>query len=123
VVQRRGLEVKEGEQITGVRVIINYGTATIRGFVTIENGPLPQGARIFVRLLKAGEVPTIRPPNVDERGRFLVEGLPAGSYEISVSVFGPGLRPRPEVKQDVVLQDGVVSDVTITLDLAGQTPP
>jgi hypothetical protein len=123
MVQRRGLEVKEGEQITGVRVIINYGTATIRGFVTIENGPLPQGARIFVRLLKAGEVPTIRPPNVDERGRFLVEGLPAGSYEISVSVSGPGLRPRPEVKQDVVLQDGVVSDVTITLDLAGQTPP
>jgi Carboxypeptidase regulatory-like domain len=123
VVQRRGLEVKEGEQITGVRVIVNYGTATIRGFVTIENGPLPPGARIFVRLLKAGEVPTIRPPNVDERGRFLVEGLPAGSYEISVSVSGPGLKPRPPVKQDVVLQDGVVSDVTITLDLAGQTPP
>ena len=39
VTQARELEVKEGEQVTGVRVIVNYGTAKLRGLVTIENGP------------------------------------------------------------------------------------
>jgi Carboxypeptidase regulatory-like domain len=123
IVQKRGLEVKEGEQIVGVRVIVQYGTGVVRGVVTIENGPLPTGARIFVRMLKAGEVPNLRPPNVDERGHFLVEGLPAGSYELSVSVAGGGLKPRPPVRQEVVLQDGVVTDVTITLDLAATPQP
>jgi hypothetical protein len=118
VVQSRGIEVKEGEQMTGVRLIVNYGNATLRGFVTIENGPLPEGARIFVRLLKMGEVPNIRPPDVDQRGRFIVDGLPPGSYEVSVSVSGGGLKPRTPVKREIVLQDGVASDVNITLDLA-----
>jgi hypothetical protein len=115
--------VKEGEQITGVRVIVLYGTATLRGFITIENGPLPPGARIFVQILKAGEVPTLRPPNVDERGRFLLEGLAAGSYELTASVAGGNLKPRPSVKQQVVLQDGIINDVTITLSLPVMPQP
>jgi hypothetical protein len=123
VVQSHGIEVKEGEQMTGIRLIVNYGNATLRGFVTIENGPLPEGARLFVRLLKMGEVPNILPPNVDQRGRFIVDGLPPGSYEVSVSVSGGGLKPRTPVKREIVLQDGVASDVNITLDLAAGPQP
>ena len=123
VIQPRGIDVKEGEQITGVRLIVNYGNATLRGSVTIENGPLPEGARIFVRLMRMGEVPNIRPPNVDQRGRFIVDGLPSGSYEVSVSVTGGGLKPRTLVKREIVLQDGVASDVNITLDLTAGPQP
>ena len=49
------LEIKDGEQLTGVRVIVSYGTATVRGVVKLENGSLPEGARILVRLTKPGE--------------------------------------------------------------------
>src|SRR4029077_19984491 len=43
IVQSRGVEIKEGEQVTGVRVIVSYGKATLRGVVVLENGPLPAG--------------------------------------------------------------------------------
>lgn len=124
VVQPRGIEVKEGEQVAGVRVIVSYGSAVLRGVVTIENGPLPEGARISVWLAKPGEMQfNIRPPTVDERGRFMAEGIPAGTYEILVSVFGRGLKPRPPLKQLITLQDGVATDLAITFDLAAGTKP
>jgi len=123
VTQARGLEVKEGEQVTGVRVIVNYGTARLSGVVTIENGPLPDGARLVVRLLKPGETLNIRPPSVDERGHFLVDGLSPGSYEITASIVGGSAKPPRPVKQTVVLDDGGTTDVNITLDLASDAKP
>jgi hypothetical protein len=119
----QGIEVKEGEQVTGVRVIVNYGTARLRGVVTIENGPLPDGARIFVRLVKSGEALNLRPPSVDERGHFLVEGLPPGSYEITASIVGGSAKPPQSVKQTVVLDDGGTTDVNIIFDLASGPKP
>jgi hypothetical protein len=105
VMQTRELEVKEGEQVTGVRVIVNYGTAKLSSVVTIENGPLPDGARIFVRLAKSGEASDLRQSGVDERRHFLVDGLPSGSYEITASFVGG------------------TTDVNITLDLASGPKP
>jgi len=120
----RGIEIKDGEQVSGIRVIVIYGTATLRGVVNVENGPLPPGVRIFVRLSRPGEAPlNVRPPNVDERGRFMADGLPAGSYEILVSVAGGNVKPRTPLKQQVVLQDGNVTDVALTLDFATVAKP
>jgi 5-hydroxyisourate hydrolase-like protein (transthyretin family) len=117
----QGLEVKDGEQITGVRMVVSYGNATLRGVVNIENGPLPQGARIMIRLLKPGDIPfNTLPPNVDERGHFIADGIPPGSYEVAVYITGGGVR-KPPVKQQVVLQDGVTTDLSINFDL-GATP-
>jgi hypothetical protein len=117
----RGIEIKEGEQLTGLRVVLAYGNATLRGVVNLENGELPPGGRIFVRLTRPGEtLSNIRPPQVDARGHFLVEGLPAGAYEVQVSVGGvPGMQAR-NVKRDVSVQDGVTTDIAIAVDM---TPP
>ena len=124
VIQPRGIEIKDGEQVAGIRIIVNYGSATLKGVVTVENGPLPPGSRIFVQLRKAGDMPlSIRPPSVDERGRFIADGIPGGSYELWVSVAGGNVRGRPPVKQQIVLQDGTVTDVAVTLDLAGGPKP
>src|SRR4029077_9209205 len=91
IVQSRGVEIKEGEQVTGVRVIVSYGKATLRGVVVLENGPLPAGGSIFVRLVRPGETSLfVQPASVDPRGHFLIDGLPGGLYELSVSVFWPG---------------------------------
>jgi len=119
----QGFEVKDGEQITGVRIVVSYGNATLRGVVNIENGPLPQGARLMVRLMKPGDVPlNTRPPNVDDRGHFIAEGIPPGSYEVAVQVVGGGVR-KPPVKQQVVLQDGVITDLAINFDLGANPKP
>ena len=66
---------------------------------------------------------TIRPPQVDSRGHFIMEGLPGGLYYFVVTLVGPspGRTPRPTAKQQVNITDSVVNEVTITLDL-GQKP-
>jgi protocatechuate 3,4-dioxygenase beta subunit len=123
------LEIRDGEQVTGVRVIVSYGTATLRGVVKVENGTLPEGARFFVRLNKAGEngIPNpmaMRPPQVDARGRFLIEGIPAGTYELTASLVTTIPTPAPlarPAKKEVTVEDGVTTDVTITIDMS--TPP
>ena len=51
----RGIEVKDGEQVGGIRVIVAYGNGSIRGVVKLENGSLPASVQIYVRLAKPGE--------------------------------------------------------------------
>jgi len=111
------LEVKDGESITGVKVFVSYGTASLRGVITVENGTVSPNTRFFVRITKAGEANSnIRPPQVDARGHFLIEGLPAGVYDVSASMTSAAGRLKP-VKQTVTLTDGVVTDVELTIDL------
>ncbi len=119
VVQPHGIEIKDGGQITGVRVVITYGNATIHGVVKLENGALPPGTRIFVQVSKDGEANSnsIRPPQVDTRGHFIIEGLPGGLYNLEANLMIPGGKPRPPVKQQVNVPDGGVTDVTITFDI------
>ncbi len=119
VVATRGIEVKDGENVTGVRVILSYGSAIIRGVVALENGPLPQGARVSISLGKPGERHLgLRPPVVDERGRFLIEGIPAGTYELTTIIGITTQQKAARVfKRIVTVQDGSTTDVTITVDM------
>jgi protocatechuate 3,4-dioxygenase beta subunit len=117
VVSPRGLEVKDGDQLIGVRVFVSYGSATLRGVVTIENGTLPQKGRIFARLTKQGNPNlNLRPMAVDERGHFLMEGVPGGTYDLLMFLNLPGQSPR-NIKREVTLQDGQTLDMTINVDL------
>lgn len=121
VLQMQGLEIKEGEDITGVRLVVGYGSATLRGIVNLENGSLPSGGRIVVRLNKVGDTSnSIRPPRVDTRGHFLMENLPGGAYELTGSVSVSG-KTKATVKRQLNLQDGTANDVTITIDLRPAT--
>jgi len=123
VVVKGGIEIKDGEQVTGVRVVLSYGSAIIRGLVVTANGPLPEGTRVSVSLGKPGErgIGT-RPPVVDQRGRFLIEGIPAGTYELTtlIGMTTPS-SPARVFKQSVTVQEGSSQDVTITVDL--EAPP
>lgn len=118
VAQPRGIEIKSGDQINGIRLVLNYGTGSIRGQVRLENGVLPAGGRIAVWLKKVGETePTLRPNNVDVRGHFLIEGISAGTYELNVSVNMNNGRPAPNVKQVVNVADGAATEVEVSVDL------
>jgi hypothetical protein len=120
VAQPQGIEIRNGDEITGVRMVVNYGSATVHGIITVASGELPAGARFFLQVTKAGEkTPGIRPPQVDWRGHFIMEGLPGGVYDFVVTMVGmaPSRTPRPSAKQQVNIIDGVVNEVMITLDL------
>jgi len=118
VVQPRGMELKAGEETTGLKIIVSYGTGSIRGEVKVENGPLPQGGRIVVWIKKLGDTESnFRPYNLDARGHFLIEGVAAGSYELNVNANIPGRRTPPSAKQPIEVSDGTVNDVVVTLDL------
>lgn len=126
VAQPRGFELSAGEpQVAGVKIVLKYGTGSIRGEVKLENGPLPAGGRVMVWLKKAGEAgSTFRPSMLDSRGHFLIEGVSAGDYELHVQANIPGREP-PSATQPITVSEGTVSDVAITVDLKprlGQPP-
>ena len=123
-VMPRGLEIKEGEQVTGVRVVMAYGTASIHGTVKFENGTAPEAGRMFARVTKTGTPPAqIATSPVDARNQFLLEGIPPGVYEVSVMVFSADNRTRLTGKREVIVQEGVVNEVSIIVDLAQQPKP
>lgn len=125
VARPRGLEIKTGEQLSGVKVVFNYATGVVRGAVNIANGPLPPGARLMIRLAKVGEPSSgLRTQEADSRGHFVIEGVPAGSYDLFVSTFIPGSRQRPpSTKQSVSVADGAAVEVAVTLDLNPKRDP
>ena len=130
--QRDGIDVRAGETVSGVRMVIGYGTCVIRGQVKVQGGELTPETRfrIMARRLESDSQPA--GTLADARGRFSIEGLLPGEYEVSVSPMfltpsSPGAPPppgrvpnRPPVKQKVTVANGVETEVTLVLDLAAK---
>jgi carboxypeptidase family protein len=120
----RGIDVKDGEQVAGIRIVVAYGNGSIRGVVKFENGSLPAGVQMSARLVKPGENFFIRPSQVDARGNFLMEGIPPGNYQLIVQFYGAGVPPQPPgSRREVSIQNGVVTDVMLSVDLTPQPRP
>lgn len=117
VVQPVGIELKDGEHVTGVGVVLNYGASTIKGLVTVTNGALPPNGQIFVRIARAGDTQGIAGSRVDDRGRFVIDGLAAGVYEIYASVFIPNGQGS-SIKQQVSLPGSGTTEVVLSIDLS-----
>lgn len=122
VEQPRGIDVREGEQVTGVRLVVRSFTGSIRGELKVEGDELPANARIsmWLQRVDADRTPAAATggysPELDSRRRFLVEGLPAGVYEVNVAVFDPNRPGAPLIlKEQVSVSDNAVSEVTLTL--------
>lgn len=125
VIQPRGLIIKDREHVTGVRIIVQFGNASLRGKIEVENGTLPAdgGFYVWARLLGADQ--TVRfsgsnlRPQIDARGQFVIEGLTAGTYEIEAGVFVMSSKLRYTAKdQQIVVTAGSSTTVNITVDLA-----
>jgi protocatechuate 3,4-dioxygenase beta subunit len=127
-----------GQSLTGVRLILAYGTAVIRGQTLVINGSLPPGARMNVNLRRADVVGgNSRFAAVDARGLFVLEGVPAGEYEITltsvvrntvttvgadgktVTTVNTSSQPLSARQRVIVPAVGEVP-VTVTLDIAAQ---
>lgn len=127
VVYRSSIEIKEREQITGLRVVVSQANGTIRGVLKLPEGvTLPAPARLLVYVRRTEDPTPSNPPvEADARGQFLVEDLVAGTYEFNVAVVGVPADQRlriPRPVETVVVTNGAIADVTITLQLPKNGP-
>ncbi|HYV10988.1 MAG TPA: carboxypeptidase-like regulatory domain-containing protein [Pyrinomonadaceae bacterium] len=122
VVQPGGLILKDGEHVTGVRLIVKLLTGVIHGQIKFEGDEVPAShMSIWLSYLddnKQGESFSMgnSSPQLDSRKRFTVEGLAAGNYEVNVALFGGSAQyPQTVFKQQVTVVENAASDVTITI--------
>ncbi|HEY6402137.1 MAG TPA: carboxypeptidase-like regulatory domain-containing protein, partial [Blastocatellia bacterium] len=137
------IEVKPGEMITGVRIVAFRPQGRIRGQVQIVGGALPDGWRLHASAmrpinpdeLKQGARPPVATDRgggsveIGKQGRFVIEGLPAGEYVLSVHpvrVTGDGSWSSvdsPGTNQQVIVRENDETTVTVTFDLSGKNQP
>jgi hypothetical protein len=80
---------------------------------------LPEGVRLLALANRAGAARQgARPIEVDARGRFIIEDLPAGDYEITLRAAGRLAFEPP--RQLVSVPGAGEVNVTLTLDLAAR---
>jgi len=122
VAQSGILTLKDGEQATGLRLVVKYLTGAIHGQIKVEGGELPPNTRLSLWLIpldrdnEGYHLSGSPSPRLDSRRRFVAEGLSAGSYEVNVAVYGPGRQETNTVfKQQVTVADNAVSEMTITI--------
>lgn len=124
--QSRGFKIKEGEQVAGVRVVVGYGTGGLRGTVKLVNGTFSPTTYLYAQLQRetaSGAVP-VKYAQVDGRGHFLFERIPAGYYQLVVTLYNPAVSEEPlTVRQSVAIGDGVVSEVSVSIDLKNSSTP
>jgi hypothetical protein len=122
---RAGVELAEGAHLSGVRVVLVYGTGIMRGQVALEGASLPPNVRVIVSARRIGSEPVfLRQTSADAGGRFQFEGLPAGTYEVSARAFGPNTRTqrfegRP---QQIFIADGAEQQVLLSVEPVPTTP-
>src|SRR5262245_4047225 len=102
-VDGEGIEIRAGEQVTGIRVVLVQVdcTLTLRGEIKIVGGALPAGFRFFVlaRVTDQNDYCS-QGVGTDARGRFVIENLGQGAYEIGVTPIPPaGVELSPEIRQ------------------------
>jgi hypothetical protein len=121
-IEHDGIAVDQGfdfqQSVSGLRVIINYGTGVIRGTVRLEGGASPADSRIFVSSKREGERGGTG-ITVDARGHFIIKNLAPGTYDVMVGLSGATApyRPPPPQKQQVIVSNGSETEVTFVINL------
>jgi len=128
VPQPDGVEISPGENVSNVRVVVEYGNLTLRGEVKIVGGKLPPSQWIYANATRLNESqPRTCGANVDARGQFIFENLLPGEYEVHLVslVYQPG-EPRDKglsklissVRQKVSLGGASHAPITLVVDLS-----
>ncbi len=139
---REAIEVKPGEKIAGVRILLFLAKGRIRGQVQVVGGALPDELRLQVHAVAVAPAGATAPGAnplvidgtgavafVDEKGRFTIDGLAAGEYDLSVypdrRSAGGDRSPFDGLatKQRVTVRENDETPVTVTFDLNRKQQP
>ena len=117
-----GLRVEAGEQVVGVRLLAAYGNSVIRGIVQVEGGlPLPAQVRLTVSARRVDASASVRDragrnTPVDASGRFQIDQLVAGTYELTLQA--PGLGRNTLAPINVTVGSNTTQNAVIPLNQA-----
>ena len=111
---RDGIDVGAGEQITGVRLVLGYGSGAVRGQLKIVGGALPETVSLLVGARRPDTGLTVgRTTQPDPRGMFRLDNLPPGEVEIYVSSYYRSPEPPPGYEEFTKLLAGIKQRVTV----------
>lgn len=133
-IERGSGEVKEelmiakGEKINDLRLIFVQGSGVIRGQVQITGGQLPKGWHLGVMAQRSDNSDALMyatqvSATVDDRGRFVLERLFTGDYELTIyserTVGNTTTRQdlREAKKQSVIVTNGAEVQVIFQFEL------
>jgi hypothetical protein len=134
--QSEELDVQSGENVTGVTVVIVRASLSLRGELRIDGPGLPLGSRLSIYARRT-DLPESLPmstasSDVDDRGRFIIDYLAPGEYEIRIGIsFDPNLdspdlrfvRAFSRATRKVTLSGDNQPPITLTIDLHSQEDP
>ena len=128
---RDGVDVRAGEDINGLRLVLGVGAGVLRGDVKIEGGPL-EGVNLYVLYRPTNGNPNrFERAELDTRRHFVIKGLTPGDYELvigpmSVEISGEKgsrtMNRMPTVRQTVTVGAGADSEVTLVMTLSPEPP-
>ena len=123
---REGVDVRSGEDINGLRLVVEVGSSVLRGEVKIEGGP-PEGVNLYVMYRPTnGDPLRFYRADLDARRHFVIKNLTPGDYEL---VIGPMtaeisgergsriMNRMPTVRQTVAVGAGADAQVTLVMTL------
>jgi len=123
---RDGIDVRAGEDLNGLRLVVGVGSSVLRGDVKIEGGSL-EGVNLYVLYRPTnGDPQRFYRAELDARRHFVIKGLTPGEYELvigpmSVEVSGERgsrmMNRMPTVRQTVMIGAGSDSEVTLVMTL------
>jgi Carboxypeptidase regulatory-like domain len=138
-IERGGVEMRDEivvtgrEEINGVRVVFGKRSGVIRGQVNVTGGAASEDWRMVVTASSEKEGAAALfddsggSAEVDDKGRFVIEGLLPGEYQLTLMTTpraDSNSPPRPDdripapVTQKVIITKGQEARVTMTLDLS-----
>lgn len=129
---RNGIDVRAGEEINGLRLVLGAGSSVLRGEVKIEGGAL-EDVNLYVMYRRTnGDPNNFYHAELDARRHFVIKDLTPGEYELMIgpmSVETSGERGSrtmnrmPTVRQTVAVAPGVDAEVTLVMTLRPEPRP
>ena len=120
VVEPDGIELKDGEDVSGLRLVFREQNGKIRGTVRVEKGEL-KFTYISLSMVKVEDDPgktvalSLSSDQIDSRGHFVIDGLAPGTYLVHVMALQTGAQSQLNAKQQVTVTNNTVTEVILTL--------
>jgi hypothetical protein len=114
VQQKEPIELKAGDQIADLKLVMVYAPGGVRGVIKLASGSLPENLRGTVMLYRDNE--QIAWSVVDGRGNFLLENVPRGVYRMIVNLQLSGVSPASARSEQIVEVSEKISELVVLLD-------
>lgn len=115
---RDALEIKQGEQVNNVRVVVGAATGLVRGSVSLIGGLLSNESLVRIELRRTANNQALRIAEMDSSKRFVLPGIADGEYELSARLLNRNTNAVISTSQPqrIRVTNGTTQAVTITLN-------